>query len=246
MAVDVTVDGTTYPGVDTLTVGGKTLSLIAEGGDVRTSALKYATNVTIYGTVMTGDLVLDLAGNETAGTVSVSPGSGSSVTSFTFKNGAPTGTYRLFYNFAGYMNSKSIVVNFENFTLRKSNNLNQLFYGSGTVTAINGELEFKDGVALTDSFGAMASLQTITFKQSTIHASIGFYHSQNLTDASIVSIANGLDETKTGLSLTLNATPKARCSTLMGAVADGVFTQDAQGAVTLADFITNTKGWTLA
>lgn len=77
-----------------------------------------------------------------------------------------------------------------------------------------------------------------------------------LIDASLVSVANAL---KGGLAtpqtLTIsNATTKAKCNTIVGTVSQvteggetyDFFTQDASGTVTLADFITNTKGWTLA
>ena len=76
-----------------------------------------------------------------------------------------------------------------------------------------------------------------------------------LIDASLVSFANALKDGVTGQTFTiLNATTKARCSTLMGTVSqvteDGVtynfFTQNDDGTVSLADFITNTKGWSLA
>lgn len=74
-----------------------------------------------------------------------------------------------------------------------------------------------------------------------------------LTDASLVSMANGLCALHTS-KLQLHATPKARCSTLMGTVSSvtddtgtyDFFTADANGTVSLADFITTTKGWTLA
>lgn len=68
----------------------------------------------------------------------------------------------------------------------------------------------------------------------------------NISDATLVSMANALDGTVTGQTMTIHATPKARCQTLMGTVSDGLFTADAGGTVTLADFITTTKGWTLA
>ena len=74
-----------------------------------------------------------------------------------------------------------------------------------------------------------------------------------LTDASLVSMANGLCAAHTS-KIQLHATPKARCSTLMGTVSQvtddtgtyDFFTADANGTVSLADFITTTKGWTLA
>lgn len=74
-----------------------------------------------------------------------------------------------------------------------------------------------------------------------------------LTDDSLCQIANALCATYTS-TLTLHATPKTRCSTLMGTVSSvtddtgtyDFFTADANGTVSLADFITTTKGWTLA
>lgn len=75
-----------------------------------------------------------------------------------------------------------------------------------------------------------------------------------LIDASLVSVANAL-KAVSGQTLTIsNATTKAKCNTIVGTVSQvteggetyDFFTQDANGTVTLADFITNTKGWTLA
>ena len=78
-----------------------------------------------------------------------------------------------------------------------------------------------------------------------------------LVDASIVSVANALKGgLATAQTLTIsNATTKAKCNTIMGTVSqvtDGdetydFFTQDQEnGTVTLADFITTVKGWTIA
>lgn len=77
-----------------------------------------------------------------------------------------------------------------------------------------------------------------------------------LVDASLVSVANALKGgLATAQTLTIaNATTKAKCSTIMGTVSqvtDGdetydFFTQDDSGTVTLADFISTVKGWTLA
>lgn len=75
-----------------------------------------------------------------------------------------------------------------------------------------------------------------------------------LIDASLVSLANALQAVSGQTITILNATTKARCSTLMGTVSqvtDGgvtydFFTQDASGTVSLENFITQTKGWTLA
>jgi hypothetical protein len=67
-----------------------------------------------------------------------------------------------------------------------------------------------------------------------------------LIDESLVSIANGLIIRTSGTAtLTLSDNSKARLNTLTGTVEDGFFTQDDEGAVTLYDFITQTKGWTV-
>lgn len=76
-----------------------------------------------------------------------------------------------------------------------------------------------------------------------------------LEDESIVSIANALiAQTDTSYTLSLNTTPKARCDEILGTVStvtDGdasydFFTMDEAGTVTLTEFITTVKGWTLA
>ncbi len=69
---------------------------------------------------------------------------------------------------------------------------------------------------------------------------------KHVSNDTLVSIANALDGTAAGQTLTLHADSKAKCQTLMGTVAGGVFTANASGTVTLTDFITTTKGWTLA
>lgn len=66
------------------------------------------------------------------------------------------------------------------------------------------------------------------------------------SDDTLVSIANALDGTATGQTLTIHASKKSRCSEIVGKVTDGLFAIDASGTVTLADFITQVKGWTLA
>jgi hypothetical protein len=95
------------------------------------------------------------------------------------------------------------------------------------------------------AFGS-TNLYDITFKASTIKYNLSFSSCSNLTDASLASIANGLDGSASGQSLTLHATPKARCSTLMGTNNGGTFEITSGGTLSLADFITTVKGWTLA
>lgn len=74
-----------------------------------------------------------------------------------------------------------------------------------------------------------------------------------LVDDSLVSLANALIAGSETINI-IDATTKAKCSTIVGTVSSvtddsgtyDFFTQDASGTVTLADFITTVKGWTLA
>ena len=74
---------------------------------------------------------------------------------------------------------------------------------------------------------------------------ISFADCNLLTDASLVNIANALFA-GAAKTLTLHATPKASVSRIMGIVQNDKFTISELGTVTLMDFITNTKGWTVA
>lgn len=60
-----------------------------------------------------------------------------------------------------------------------------------------------------------------------------------------VSFANALYSATAG-TFGVGATAQATIASIMGTVSDGVFTKDASGNVSLSDFITTTKGWTLA
>jgi hypothetical protein len=80
----------------------------------------------------------------------------------------------------------------------------------------------------------------------------GVFSSGTLVNASLVSLANAL---KSGTAtLTLSSANKGNCSAITGTVSqvtDGgntydFFTADPNGTVTLTEFITTTKGWTLA
>lgn len=132
-------------------------------------------------------------------------------------------------------------------TLTGANNSQAVFYNNKSLRSVVGGSFDLSAVSNLTNFGKNADkLETVSFVSSSIKVTIDFYHSTSLSDDSLVSIANGLDATASAQTLRLDSTVKARCQTLMGTVADGLFTADASGTVTLADFITATKGWTLA
>lgn len=119
--------------------------------------------------------------------------------------------------------------------------------GNTALEEVIGEISILPGITydVTTAFQG-TNLKTISFAHNTLYFPNTVFASPVLTDESLVSIANGLNPTVSGASLSLHATPKANLSLIVGTVADGVFTQDAGGTVTLTDFITQTKGWTLA
>lgn len=120
--------------------------------------------------------------------------------------------------------------------------------------------EAKDIVGLIDmtsatdvglSFNA-CKVENIRFAPNTIPISIGFRYSTYMTKESVISLANGLDETATGQSLNYFASSYATKLATLGTVSMDesntyhIFTEDADGDTTLSDFITTTKGWTIA
>ena len=96
-------------------------------------------------------------------------------------------------------------------------------------------------------FRGATKIKDITLKPNTWKSTEGIVFSSNvLTDASLVTIANVLSTASAGQKLTHASTAKARCSTLMGNNVDGLFVADENGTMSLVDFITTVKGWTLA
>lgn len=110
-----------------------------------------------------------------------------------------------------------------------------------------GPWDLSETTSLSSSFTGLYNLKNITCDGMIYpKLSFGYNDSAFLTDTSLINIANALPVVTASTTLTLHATPKARLSTIMGTVAEGVFTADESGTVSLQDFITTTKGWTVA
>ncbi len=95
-----------------------------------------------------------------------------------------------------------------------------------------------------NTFYNCAKLVDVRFTPNSAQQDWVFKWSPNLSDATLVSAANAL--TVGSYTLTLHATASARCAEITGTVSDGVFTADSGGTTTLTEFITTTKGWSLA
>jgi hypothetical protein len=119
--------------------------------------------------------------------------------------------------------------------------------------SIIGAIDFASTALATNSSDAFKCtvLEDIEFVPNHIPFNAAFTSSA-LKDTSIVSICNGLSETATGQTLTMTSDVKTRMSAMMGTVSvpSGesyhIFTPDVSGTVSISDFVTNTKGWTLA
>ena len=132
----------------------------------------------------------------------------------------------------------------------------QTFRGCKYLVKINAVLRFS-GTKWDRDFLNCTELVDIRFAVNHISVSgLSLNASPALSDDSLISIANALVATTAGdKSWALHATPKERCDTILGTVSqktaeDGTtydfFTADEAGTVTLTEFITVMKGWTLA
>lgn len=132
----------------------------------------------------------------------------------------------------------------------------QVFRACSLLTEIHPAFDFSGVTGTlsrwTDSNG-LAALTYMRCVPNTLGYSLSLNTASGLTNESLISLANAL-KTGTTATLTLHATAKANCATIMGTVSsvteDDVtydfFIADANGSVTLESFITTTKGWTLA
>lgn len=129
------------------------------------------------------------------------------------------------------------------------------FQGRTKLTTINAIFDlsqvatYSGGYNFRSMFNECTALEEIRFvPNSILWMNYQLFNvSQVLSDASLISIANGLAEGATNYNtITLLSTPKARCSTLMGNVDNNnLFVANVNGTTSLAAFITNIKGWTL-
>lgn len=95
--------------------------------------------------------------------------------------------------------------------------------------------------------GSMSKITEMRFKENTASVSLDLKRigDGNMTNTTLISVANCL-VSGASRTLTLHQESKANCSSIMGDNVDGLFVADENGTMSLADFITNVKGWTLA
>lgn len=86
----------------------------------------------------------------------------------------------------------------------------QAFYGCNSLREIKGILDFSNVTNTSVMFNLCYALESISFKENTIHSSIAFNFCSLLSDESIESIIDGLATVETSQTLTFPATVKAK------------------------------------
>lgn len=102
-------------------------------------------------------------------------------------------------------------------------------------------------------FNANTTIEDVRFYENYSPQEIDFQNASKFNNDTLISLANGLEVSAGSATLKLHSTPKGRLASIMGTVQsvtiDEVtydrFVADENGTVTLQDFITTTKGWTL-
>lgn len=152
-----------------------------------------------------------------------------------------TSTYRLEY--IKITGDLSNVTSYQNcfYSISNTNNV-----------VIDADIDFSSATNVTGMFGHAWDITSIRFVQNTLKIDLNMESCRALDDASLISLANCLNESVTQKTLKCHETVQPRLAALLGTVSLDtatqtyhVFTADPNGSTTLADFITTTKGWTL-
>lgn len=160
-----------------------------------------------------------------------------------------TNAYQMFASIGAGITSITI-----NNTTALVTTFEECFYqtGANLVSILGAPLNLSSctNTNLMFSGSGAAAIVNIAYAQNTIKTSLSMAACPVLSNASQVSLANGLFEGATAKTLTVHATVKTAMESLKGDVTGSagtyLFTLNAGGAVDLADFIRDTKGWTLA
>lgn len=133
------------------------------------------------------------------------------------------------------------VITFENCVIQPAR-ANRLFSSPNLIT-VNGEIDMSLSTG-GDSLYYSRVLEDIRYKKNSIGVEFTVQGAYKLSDASLISIANALNDSVSKRLTGTSSTPNI--NTIIGNNVDGLFVADASGTMSLADFITTVKGWTLA
>ena len=88
-------------------------------------------------------------------------------------------------------------------------------------------------------------VQNVEFVSDSIHSDFSMYMARNLSVATLVSVSNGLDPNVSGCKVDIRYSNLESKFQTLGNNVNGTFIPDENGSVTLEDFITSVKGWTI-
>jgi hypothetical protein len=194
---------------------------------------------TFDGSLFNGDL--EIYAPNVSGTVGLYrtfSGSSANTIKITFGNiNGSTGNYKLFDG----CSAVKITLNgsFEDVT-----SSTEVFDACANLKIIDGTpLNFNSSTLISNSFRGCVSLEDLRLQKNTVKAAMSFFNSSLLTTTSLMSIANGLNAATPNV-LTMHSTSKTNMNSIM---VDNVGGEAVLGsAMTLTQFITNIKTWTIA
>ena len=125
-------------------------------------------------------------------------------------------------------------------------NFNYSFRQMKNLTEIVGELDFTNATSAGSMFYETNNITSIRFKPNSISIPIGNtgYLAQ-IDDDSLISLCNGFNSNVSNTFQFNKTITSGRLAALMGNSINGLFVADENGSMSLQDFITTVKGWTI-
>lgn len=196
------------------------------------------------------DLVLDFDGNASLTTMASMFFNTSGVKNLTIKNLNSTKT-NLPMNAFCYLSVDLETLTFDNCDFSPST-LESFGRSCPKLKTVNGEINCTNLASVNAAsfwFQNSVALENFRIKPNTLGISPSGVWGTGSTlwsAESFVSLANGLNANAEGKTFTFLANQKTYIQSLMGFNSNGTFVASDSGTLSLADFITTVKGWTLA
>lgn len=133
------------------------------------------------------------------------------------------------------------VLEFVNCLFRPANN--QYPFYQSMLQEIIGEIDMT--YRTSGTINDMTYLREIRFVPSTIHSEFSIYNTRTLSEDSLISIANGFDASSPGVYDVRRSYLLPTIQTITGNMVNGMFVVDANGDMTLEQFIVDIKGWSI-
>ena len=140
-----------------------------------------------------------------------------------------------------FNNSSMETITFDNCVLQPVR-VNRAF-GSSYLKSVIGEIDLSLCTNDNDMLYFSRALENIRFKKDTIGTNFTLIGTSKLSDETLVSIANALNDSVSQKVTGKNYAP--RIETILGDNDNGTFVINQNGTLLLGDFITSVKGWTI-